>query len=209
MIQLSEYQPIVIPKKENVFIPSLESNLDLGVVVLPYSKAKEVIKEPAPIAKISKSTKSNEFESVYSPKVNKSGSYNELAKILDSKVKDTNKKNILVKIAEKESSFNPNAKNPKSSASGLFGFIDSTKKAYGYGNTIDAQVDGASKYYDVLEKQVDGWVNQYGNRGKTKVQLMYAAWFRPQSLKNFLANGSDNYKDAQGSSIESIMNKVK
>jgi RHS repeat-associated protein len=39
--------------------------------------------------------------------------------------------NALVGIAMNESSLNPSAQNPKSSASGLFGLLDSTKSAYG------------------------------------------------------------------------------
>lgn len=36
----------------------------------------------------------------------------------------------------RESSFNPNAKNPKSTAKGLFQFLDGTRKNYG-GNKVD------------------------------------------------------------------------
>jgi hypothetical protein len=53
-------------------------------------------------------------------------------------IQDPVKKDILLRIAEKESGFKVNAKNPKSTASGLFGFLDSTKQKYGYGNTAEA-----------------------------------------------------------------------
>lgn len=43
----------------------------------------------------------------------------------------------LMRIAEIESSLNPNAKNPKSSAGGLFQFIDSTAAQYGLANRFD------------------------------------------------------------------------
>lgn len=43
----------------------------------------------------------------------------------------------LMRIAEIESSLNPNAKNPKSSAGGLFQFIDSTAAQYGLTNKFD------------------------------------------------------------------------
>jgi SLT domain-containing protein len=39
----------------------------------------------------------------------------------------------LMEIARRESSFNPRAKNPKSSAYGLFQFLDGTWKTYGQG----------------------------------------------------------------------------
>lgn len=46
--------------------------------------------------------------------------------------------NTLMTIAGIESSFNPNAKNPKSSASGLFQFIKGTAKDYGLADPFDA-----------------------------------------------------------------------
>jgi SLT domain-containing protein len=36
-----------------------------------------------------------------------------------------------LELVARESSFNPNAKNPKSSAAGLFQFLDQTRKNYG------------------------------------------------------------------------------
>lgn len=51
------------------------------------------------------------------------------------------------RIAEIESSFRPNAKNPTSSAGGLFQFIDSTAKSYGLTNRYDpaTAADAASR----------------------------------------------------------------
>lgn len=39
-------------------------------------------------------------------------------------------------LVARESSFNPNAKNPQSTAAGLFQFLDGTRKNYG-GNSVD------------------------------------------------------------------------
>jgi SLT domain-containing protein len=50
-------------------------------------------------------------------------------------------------LVARESSFNPNAKNPKSSAHGLFQFLDSTRKDYG-GNAID--------WYDPYQQTLAG-----------------------------------------------------
>ncbi|MBA9088824.1 SLT domain-containing protein [Fontibacillus solani] len=36
-----------------------------------------------------------------------------------------------LELVARESSFNPNAKNPKSTAAGLFQFLDATRKNYG------------------------------------------------------------------------------
>jgi SLT domain-containing protein len=41
-----------------------------------------------------------------------------------------------LELVARESSFNPNAKNPKSSAAGLFQFLDETRSIYG-GNKVD------------------------------------------------------------------------
>jgi len=55
----------------------------------------------------------------------------------------------LIKTAGIESHFNPNAKNPKSSAGGLFQFIDSTAKRYGLANKYDAaqSADAAARLW--------------------------------------------------------------
>lgn len=56
----------------------------------------------------------------------------------------------MLELAARESSFNSSAKNSKSSASGLFQFLDSTRTAYG-GNSVDwsdpaQQALAAAKY---------------------------------------------------------------
>jgi hypothetical protein len=53
----------------------------------------------------------------------------------------------LARTAQIESSMNPNAKNPNSSASGLFQFIDSTARDYGLTNPFDpvASTDAAAR----------------------------------------------------------------
>ncbi|WP_052770004.1 transglycosylase SLT domain-containing protein [Paenibacillus sp. IHB B 3415] len=42
----------------------------------------------------------------------------------------------VLELVARESSFNPNAKNPKSTAAGLFQFLDGTRKNYG-GSSVD------------------------------------------------------------------------
>nr|WP_280115094.1 lytic transglycosylase domain-containing protein [Paenibacillus ottowii] len=41
-----------------------------------------------------------------------------------------------LELVARESSFNPNSKNPKSTARGLFQFLDGTRKSYG-GNSVN------------------------------------------------------------------------
>nr|DAR76676.1 MAG TPA: hypothetical protein [Caudoviricetes sp.] len=37
---------------------------------------------------------------------------------------------------------------------------------------------------------------------------MYGMWFRPTSLLHYLQTGQDDYKDAQGTSLEKIFAKM-
>lgn len=62
-----------------------------------------------------------------------------------------------LELVARESSFNPNAKNPKSSASGLFQFLDSTRKSYG-----GSGVDWTDPYQQAL-KGLQYIEDRYGN----------------------------------------------
>lgn len=139
---------------------------------------------------------------------NKSSYTGEIPQLIRTMVQDSSKADILTKIAHNESNFKINVKNPKSSASGLFGFIDSTKQQFGYGNTAKQQIEGASRYYDYLLNLAQPYINKYGTRGLSKGQIMYGMWFRPKSMLNYLVTGNDYYKDAQGTSLHSILRKM-
>ena len=159
---------------------------------------------PFPIIKEKEQEQSNEN---YSTENNNTFTGN-IPNLIHSKIKDKDKADILTNIAYNESSFRVNASNPTSSASGLFGFIDSTKRTFGYGNDAESQIDGASKYYDYLSNQVQPYINKYGKRGLSKGQIIYGMWFRPQSMINYLKYGKDNYVDAQGTQLNNILNKI-
>jgi SLT domain-containing protein len=71
----------------------------------------------------------------------------------------------VLELVARESSFNSNAKNPKSSAYGLFQFLDSTRKNYG-GNKVNwsdpyQQAVAGLKYikdrYGTPEKALEFW----------------------------------------------------
>ena len=141
-------------------------------------------------------------------KNNKSSYTGTVPQLIRSMVPDSSKADILTKIAHNESGFRINAKNPKSSASGLFGFINSTKQRFGYGSTAQQQIQGASRYYDYLANLVQPYINKYGTKGLSKGQIMYGLWFRPQSMLNYLKSGQDAYADAQGTSLHKILNKM-
>ena len=128
--------------------------------------------------------------------------------LIHQMIKDKEKADILTKIAYNESGFNVNAKNPKSSASGLFQFTNATKQRFGYGNTAEEQIQAASRLYDNNLQQLQSMASQYGTKGKSLAQLMYGMWFSPQATLNYLKTGSNNFADAQGTTLNKIFNKM-
>ena len=128
--------------------------------------------------------------------------------LIHQMIKDKEKADILTKIAYNESGFNVNAKNPKSSASGLFQFTNATKQRFGYGNTAEEQIQAASRLYDNNLQQLQSAASQYGTKGKSLAQLMYGMWFNPQATLNYLKTGSNNFTDAQGTTLNNIFNKI-
>lgn len=146
------------------------------------------------------------------PKTNKSYSSSNysgnIPTLIHQMIKDKEKADILTKIAYNESGFRINAKNPKSSASGLFQFTNATKQRFGYGNTAEEQIQAASRLYDNNLQQLQSVASQYGTKGKSLAQLMYGMWFSPQATINYLKTGSNNFSDAQGTTLNNIFNKM-
>lgn len=146
------------------------------------------------------------------PKINKSYSSSNysgnIPTLIHQMIKDKEKADILTKIAYNESGFKINAKNPKSSASGLFQFTNDTKQRFGYGNTAESQIEAASRLYDNNLQQLQSVVSQYGDKGKSLAQLMYGMWFNPQATLNYLKTGNANFSDAQGTTLNNIFNKI-
>ena len=128
--------------------------------------------------------------------------------LIHQMIHDKEKADILTKIAYNESGFNINAKNPKSSASGLFQFTNATKQRFGYGNTAEEQIQAASRLYDNNLQQLQSMASQYGTKGKSLAQLMYGMWFSPQATLNYLKTGNTNFSDAQGTTLNKIFNKI-
>ena len=128
--------------------------------------------------------------------------------LIHQMIPDKEKADILTKIAYNESGFNVNAKNPKSSASGLFQFTNATKQRFGYGNTAEEQIQAASRLYDNNLQQLQSMASQYGTKDKSLAQLMYGMWFSPQATLNYLKTGNTNFSDAQGTTLNKIFNKI-
>lgn len=153
------------------------------------------------------------FPHIFTPEP-KTKSYNSnnykgnIPTLIHQMIKDKEKADILTKIAYNESGFNVNAKNPKSSASGLFQFTNATKQRFGYGNTAEEQIQAASRLYDSNLQQLQSMASQYGTKGKSLAQLMYGMWFSPQATLNYLKTGNTNFSDAQGTTLNKIFNKI-
>lgn len=125
---------------------------------------------------------------------------------------DAKYRQTLTKIAAKESNFNPTAKNAKSSASGYFQFINSTRKQYAphltkeqFLNNPEEQISAAVK----LLKANRNISSKFANlRGLSQLQVDYGMWFSPAALSQYLKTGKSNFRDPQGTSLMAVLNKM-
>lgn len=126
---------------------------------------------------------------------------------------DQQYRSTLTTIAKKESNFKQHATNSASSAVGWFQFIDSTRRGVmpnltkqEFVNNPQAQISAAVK----LLKINRAISNQYKNRrGLSQLQIDYGMWFSPKALKKYLDTGESNFRDSQGTSLITVLNKVK
>lgn len=125
---------------------------------------------------------------------------------------DAKYRQTLTEIAAKESNFNPTVKNAKSSASGYFQFINSTRKQYAphltkeqFLNNPEEQISAAVK----LLKANRNISSKFSNlRGLSQLQIDYGMWFSPAALSQYLKTGKSNFKDPQGTSLMTVLNKM-
>lgn len=125
---------------------------------------------------------------------------------------DAKYRQTLTEIAAKESNFNPTVKNAKSSASGYFQFINSTRKQYAphltreqFLNNPEEQISAAVK----LLKANRNISSKFSNlRGLSQLQVDYGMWFSPAALSNYLKTGKSGFKDPQGTSLMTVLNKM-
>lgn len=83
-----------------------------------------------------------------------------ISKALKSLGKDESWLEPLTELVARESSFNPNAANPKSSAKGYFQFLDSTRNSYG-----GSKVDWSDPYNQTLAG-IQYVIDRYGTPEK-------------------------------------------
>lgn len=135
-----------------------------------------------------------------------------MASYLAKHPEDAKYRQTLTEIAAKESNFNPTVKNAKSSASGYFQFINSTRKQYAphltkeqFLNNPEEQISAAVK----LLKANRNISSKFANlRGLSQLQIDYGMWFSPAALSQYLKTGKSNFKDPQGTSLMTVLNKM-
>ena len=135
-----------------------------------------------------------------------------MASYLAKHPEDAKYRQTLTEIAAKESNFNPTVKNAKSSASGYFQFINSTRKQYAphltkeqFLNNPEEQISAAVK----LLKANRNISSKFANlRGLSQLQIDYGMWFSPAALSQYLKTGKSNFKDPQGTSLITVLNKM-
>lgn len=135
-----------------------------------------------------------------------------MASYLAKHPEDAKYRQTLTEIAAKESNFNPTIKNAKSSASGYFQFINSTRKQYAphltkeqFLNNPEEQISAAVK----LLKANRNISSKFANlRGLSQLQIDYGMWFSPAALSQYLKTGKSNFRDPQGTSLMTVLNKM-
>ena len=125
---------------------------------------------------------------------------------------DAKYRQTLTEIAAKESNFNPTVKNAKSSASGYFQFINSTRKQYAphltkeqFLNNPEEQISAAVKLLKANRNISSKFTNL---RGLSQLQVDYGMWFSPAALSQYLKTGKSNFRDPQGTSLMAVLNKM-
>ena len=135
-----------------------------------------------------------------------------MASYLAKHPEDAKYRQTLTEIAAKESNFNPTVKNAKSSASGYFQFINSTRKQYAphltkeqFLNNPEEQIAAAARLLKANRKTSSKFANL---RGLSQLQVDYGMWFSPGEFAKYLKTGKSDFKDAQGTSLMTILKKM-
>lgn len=126
------------------------------------------------------------------------------------------KRTFMLKSAYIESGYNQNSTSSKSSASGFFQFIDSTRKSILPGitkeqflNNAELQVEAASKLYD---NQLDmakrtGAYQAAVNKGLSDPEIVAGMWLNPKWAINYYKTGATGGTDANGINVPKYLQK--
>lgn len=131
-------------------------------------------------------------------------------------------RNFLLDTAAFESGYNSKSASKDSTASGWFGFLDSTKqsvlKAMGitgvtrqqFNNNPELQVRAAAKLYD-MQIDLAKRLNVYDTakfKGYSDDDIAHAFWLNPTWAKAFFLHGKNIGSDAYGTNIEKYLNRI-
>lgn len=161
-------------------------------------------------------TVENPTESSNPINVNNIKGKKELSDLIDSMGISGDKKDFMMKVAYIESRYNSKATSNKSSASGLFQFVDGTRRSVlsGYTrsqflNDPKLQIQAASRYYDRLLNQAknNGTLQAGLNKGYKTPAIIAGMWLAPAWARNYFVSGINNKADANGTSVRDYVNK--
>lgn len=191
---------IINPKSENLELPMIPQ-------VEPFSLENPVYKE-------NNYTNYNIEEIKNKNKVRYTDFQNKFNKWSKNKNITKGERQFLESFAALESGYNQGAKSKYSSASGWFQLLsdkwgDLTQEQFL--KNPDVQFDKTLEHYrwciNYLKRNVSP--EDIKNSKLTPLQIMYGMWWRPQSMKNYLITGKDEYVSPDGMDIYKILNKAK
>lgn len=129
---------------------------------------------------------------------------------------------FLMDTAALESSYKLNSTSKASTASGWFGFLDSTKKTIlkqlgvnatreQFNKNPKLQVLAATQLYYNIIKQANnqGVLQAAALRGFTQDEVVHAYWLNPTWAKNYFLYGKEGGADAFGTTVPKYIKKIR
>lgn len=142
-------------------------------------------------------------------KESNSNSKQQLSKTMDNLGITGSKKQTLLKIAKIESNYNSKSQSKGSSACGLFGFINSTRRKFSnlsrteFLNNVSEQIRCASQLYDYNKQFL---INKGFNPSEEAIAL---TWLSPKWAITYLKTGKDSGSDAFGTTSSKYLKLFK
>lgn len=139
--------------------------------------------------------------------------YQYLNQVIPENSPDSWMRGYLKDIAKLESDFDPAAYNKRSKALGWFQFLPSNISAYGsdiltFRSNPTMQIQFAQRMLKDIRTELDNYESEIKKSGLTPLQVLYGMWWRPKSMRNYLKTGKDDYVDADGNTLQNILNKA-
>lgn len=141
----------------------------------------------------------------------------DLQQSMDNLGLSNNKQDFLLKIAKLESSNTLNAHSNKSSASGLFQMVDSTRTSVSnvdkktFLTSIDEQLKAASKLYDYNLSYIkrNNLLTDIQAKGMSINEAIALCWLNPSWAKAYITGKGNVGADANGTTPQKYLNKYR